>query len=341
MLLSDFDYNLPPDLIAEEPLPKRSDSRLLCLNKKNGEITHLHFRDLPTLLTPKDLIILNNTKVIPARLYAHKPTGGAVEILLERILENNKLLAQTKACKSLKIGTKLTVADDTWFEIIGRQDNLFELFLHSPDSLNTVLKKFGQVPLPPYIKHPPTNDDQKNYQTIYAKHPGAVAAPTAGLHFDQELMQNLAKQDIQTAFVTLHVGLGTFQPVRVKNIADHKMHAEYIDVPKITCDKVITTQKNGGNVIAVGTTSARALETAAQSGEIKPYQGDTNIFIYPGSNFYSTDILITNFHLPKTSLLMLVCAFAGYENTMRAYHEAIKHQYRFYSYGDAMIIITK
>lgn len=338
ILLSDFDYTLPPELIAEHPLPKRSDSRLLCLNKKNGEITHWHFRDLPNLLTPKDLIILNNTKVIPARIYAHKPTGGAVEILLERILEKNKVLTQTKACKSLKINEKLIIDDDTWFEIIGRQDSLFELLLHSRGTIEDVLNKFGQIPLPPYIKHNPGSSDQKNYQTIYAKHPGAVAAPTAGLHFDQELMQNLAEKGMQTAFVTLHVGLGTFQPVRVTNVALHKMHAEYIDVPKITCDQIINTKKKGGRIIAVGTTSARTLETAAKKGETKPYTGDTNIFIYPGYKFYSTDILITNFHLPKTSLLMLVCAFAGYDNTMRAYQEAIKHRYRFYSYGDSMII---
>lgn len=340
MLLADFDYNLPLELIAEQPLTKRSDSRLLCLNKTSGEITHLHFRDLPLLLTPKDLIILNNTKVIPARLYAHKITGGKVEIFLERILENNQLLAQTKASKSLKIGEKLLLTDDIWFEIIGRRDNLYELFLHAPYSLNAVLENFGQVPLPPYIRHPPTNNDQKYYQTIYAKHPGAVAAPTAGLHFDQELIQNLAKKNIQIAFITLHVGAGTFQPVRVEKITEHKMHHEYIDVPKITCDKIATTKKNGGKVVAVGTTSARALETTGQSGTIKPYQGDTDIFIYPGYNFHSTDILITNFHLPKTSLLLLVCAFAGYENTMRAYQEAIKHKYRFYSYGDAMIILA-
>ena len=340
MLLSDFDYNLPQELIAEQPLSKRSDSRLLCLNKKSGEINHLHFRDLPNLLTPKDLIVLNNTRVIPARLYTHKPTGGKVEILLERILENNKLLAQTRASKSLKTGERLILTDDIWFEIIGRQDSLFELFLHAPYSVNTVLEKFGQIPLPPYIKHKPTSNDQKSYQTIYAEHSGAVAAPTAGLHFDQELMQNLAKKNIQNTFITLHVGLGTFQPVRTKKIIDHKMHHEYIDVPKTTCNRIINAKQNGGKIVVVGTTSVRAIETASQSGEIKPYHGDTNIFIYPGSNFYSTDILITNFHLPQTSLLMLVCAFAGYENTIRAYQEAIKYKYRFYSYGDAMIIFA-
>ncbi len=340
MLLTDFDYYLPPELIAEHPLAKRSDSRLLCLDKKTGKITHLHFRDLPNLLTSKDLVILNNTKVIPARIYARKPTGGAVEILLERILDKNKILAQTKACKPLKIHEKLIISSDIWFEITSRQDSLFELLLHSfsEDTIENILDKFGHVPLPPYIKHTPENNDKENYQTIYAQHPGAVAAPTAGLHFDQELIQNLNKKGVNTAFVTLHVGLGTFQPVRATNITDHKMHAEYINVPKTTCEQIINTKSAGGKIIAVGTTSVRALETATQEGEFKPYKGDTNIFIYPGYKFCGTDMLITNFHLPKTSLLMLVCAFAGYDNVIRAYQEAIKHKYRFYSYGDAMII---
>lgn len=340
MLLTDFDYTLPKELIAEQPLAKRSDSRLLCLNRKNGEITHCHFSDLPNLLTPKDLIILNNTKVIPARLYTHKSTGGKVEILLERALENNKLLAQVRASKPLKTSEKLILSDDIWFEVISRQGTLFELLLHASEPLNKILDKFGQVPLPPYIKHFPTINDQRYYQTIYAKYPGAVAAPTAGLHFDQELMQDLIEKKIQISFITLHVGLGTFQPVRAEKIAEHQMHSEYIEVPQVTCDKILATKQNGGKIVAVGTTSVRAIETASQLGKIRPYQGNTNIFIYPGYHFHNVDILVTNFHLPKTSLLMLVCAFAGYENTMRAYQEAIKHKYRFYSYGDAMIILT-
>lgn len=340
MLLSDFDYNLPEELIAQKPLSKRSDSRLLLLNKTTGTITHHHFRDLPDLLTPNDLLILNNTKVIPARLFAYKPTGGKVEILIERILENNKFAAQTKSSKSIKIGDKLLLDDATWFEIVERQNNLFVMELHAAATLSHILEKFGNVPLPPYIKRTPDSNDQEHYQTIYAKHSGAVAAPTAGLHFDQKLMEDLNQKNIQSAFITLHVGLGTFQPVRAEKIEDHKIHPEYIDVPKTTCDEIITTKKKGGRVVAVGTTSIRALEAASQSREIKPYKGDTNIFIYPGYTFHSTDILITNFHLPKTSLLMLVCAFAGHENIMRAYQEAIKHQYRFYSYGDAMVIVN-
>lgn len=340
MLLSDFDFNLPQELIAQFPLSKRSSSRLLCLNKKTGDITHHYFKDLPDLLAPRDLLILNNTKVIPARLYATKPTGGKAEILIERILGNNKFTAQTKTSKTLKIGGKLILTEDTWLEITGRQDNnLLELSLHSPFDLNTILEKFGQIPLPPYIKRKPDINDQDHYQTIYAKHRGAVAAPTAGLHFDQELMQNLNKKNIQTEFITLHVALGTFQPVRVAKIEDHKIHHEYIDVPEMTCNQIIAKKKSGSKIIAVGTTSIRALETASESSKIKPFQGNTNIFIYPGYKFRSADILITNFHLPKTSLLMLVCAFAGYKNTMNAYQEAIKERYRFYSYGDAMIIV--
>ncbi|MBU0744804.1 MAG: tRNA preQ1(34) S-adenosylmethionine ribosyltransferase-isomerase QueA [Gammaproteobacteria bacterium] len=338
MLLSDFDFELPQELIAQKPLLKRSDSRLLHLNKNTGKITHHYFRDLPSLLEPKDLIILNDTKVIPARLYAHKPTGGKAEILIERVLEKNKFIAQTKTSKSLKIGDKLILDETTWFEVTERQDNLFVMLLHSNHDLGFILGKFGQVPLPPYIKRDPNSSDEENYQTIYAKHSGAVAAPTAGLHFDQKLIESINQKNIQTAPITLHVGLGTFQPVRVEKIKDHKIHPEYIDVPKSTCDKIIASKKNGGKIAAIGTTSLRALEASSQSGEITTYKGDTNIFIYPGYTFRTTDILITNFHLPKTSLLMLVCAFAGYENAMRAYQEAIKQNYRFYSYGDAMII---
>lgn len=339
MLLNDFDFYLPPELVAQFPLPKRSASRLLCLDKKTGNIAHHNFEDLPNLINSKDLLVFNNTKVISARLFATKPTGGKAEILVERLLENNKLLAQIKTSKPLKIGAKLILTTDTWFEIIGRQDNFFELVLHSPHQLNIILEQFGQIPLPPYIEHQPTIFDNNRYQTIYAKHDGAVAAPTAGLHFDEELMTNLANKKIQTAFLTLHVGAGTFQPIRTEKIEDHKMHKEYIDVSEAVCEQVLNTKKNGGRVIAVGTTSARSLETACQSGEIKPYCGDTDIFIYPGYKFHCVDALITNFHLPKTSLLLLVCALAGYKNIMCAYQEAIQQKYRFFSYGDGMLII--
>jgi S-adenosylmethionine:tRNA ribosyltransferase-isomerase len=336
--VSDFDYDLPPELIAQKPSAKRSDSRLLCLDKKSGKIAHKYFRDLPGLLTPKDLLILNNTKVYPARLYAQKSTGGKVEILIERILEENKALALAKSSKPLKINEKLFINDNIFFEIIDRHDSLFELSLNSIIPLENVLNTFGKMPLPPYIKRQASDEDEITYQTIYAKKLGAVAAPTAGLHFDQELIGKLGKQGTETSFITLHVGLGTFQPVRVDNITEHKMHAEHADVSKETCDRIVNAKKNGGRVVAVGTTTVRALETAAKDGEIKPYAGDTNIFIYPGYKFRATDVLITNFHLPKTSLLMLVSAFAGRNLIMHAYQEAIKSKYRFYSYGDAMII---
>ena len=339
MLLEDFNYNLPPELIAQTPLSKRSDSRLLCLNKTTGEITHHNFRELYNILAPNDLLVLNNTRVIPARLYTHKATGGKVEVMIERITSNNSLIAQTKSSKSLKIGEKLFLDDNSWFEINGRKENLFVLSFHSAISLDQALNRFGKIPLPPYIRRAPDLNDAQHYQTIYAKQSGAVAAPTAGLHFDQQLMDNLKQNKIKNTSVTLHVGLGTFQPVRVEKIEDHKIHPEYIEVSKTTCDDITSTKKDSGRVIAVGTTSLRALEATSQSGEINPYQGDTDIFIYPGYKFKTTEILITNFHLPKTSLLMLVAAFAGHENMMGAYQEAIKQKYRFYSYGDAMLIV--
>ena len=339
MDLANFNFDLPTELIAQSPLSKRSASRLLSLDKTSGKIAHHTFKELPNLLASNDLLIFNNTKVIPARLFTNKPTGGKVELLIERLLPNEKLLVQAKTSKSLKIGTKLILTDDSSFEVVARHDNFFELALNSTHSLNTVLERFGQTPLPPYIKHQPTTDDKNRYQTIYAQHEGAVAAPTAGLHFDEELMQNLNAKKINTAFLTLHVGAGTFQPIRTLNIEDHKMHHEYIDVPQEICEQIITTKKKGGRVIAVGTTSARALEATSQAGEIKPFRGDTNIFIYPGYQFRCIDGLITNFHLPKTSLLLLICAFAGHKNTMHAYQEAIQQRYRFFSYGDGMLIV--
>jgi S-adenosylmethionine:tRNA ribosyltransferase-isomerase len=337
--LDDFDFNLPQELIAQFPSSERSNSRLLCLDKNTGRVEHKIFKDLPELLTEKDLLVFNNTRVIPARLYATKKTGGKAEIFIERALENNRLLAQIKTSKALKVGTELFLDIDTWFEVIGRKDSFFELFLKSPHSFGDVLKKFGHTPLPPYIEHKPDISDIDRYQTIYAKHDGAVAAPTAGLHFDRKLMHALYKKKIKIAFLTLHVGYGTFQPVRVERIEDHKIHKEYINIPEKICEQVRNTKNNGGRIIAVGTTSVRALETVWQDGKIKPYSGDTDIFIYPGYKFRCIDGMITNFHLPKTSLLMLLCAFAGLENTMHAYQEAIKDKYRFYSYGDGMLII--
>lgn len=339
MSLDAFDFNLPSELIAQFPLASRSASRLLHLDKTSGDIVHSNFKELPDLITAKDLLVFNDTKVIPARLFAIKPTGGKVEILVERVSENNKILAQIKTSKALKNGAILLLDTENFFEVIGRQDNFFILLLNSKSTITEILAKFGQIPLPPYIEHQPTESDKDRYQTIYAKYDGAVAAPTAGLHFDQELMLALAQKNIQTAFLTLHVGAGTFQPIRTQNFAEHKMHKEHINVSEAICQQVITTKKNGGRIIAVGTTSARALESASLTGEIKPYNGDTDIFIYPGYKFNCVDALITNFHLPKTSLLLIISALAGKNNIMHAYQEAIQQKYRFFSYGDSMVII--
>ncbi len=340
MLLKDFDFFLPEHLIAQRPLLKRSSSLLLVLDRSTGEISHRHFTDLTTILAPGDLLVMNNSKVIPARLFAHKVTGGKVEILIERILDQSRVLAQTKSNKTLKLGERLIIEDNIWFEIINRQDNLVELELKLDYSVESILAQYGHMPLPPYIKRSDDLTDQYNYQTIYAEKSGSVAAPTAGLHFDQELLSNLRLRGIQQAFVTLHVGLGTFKPIRVEDCTSHKMHPEYLEVTNEVCDLVNYTKSQGKKVVAVGSTTLRALESASLSGKIKPYFGDTNIFIYGNYNFVSVDALITNFHLPKTTLLMLVCAFGGYDHVMQAYQEAIKEQYRFYSYGDAMIILN-
>lgn len=339
MSLDDFDFDLPPELIAQFPLASRSASRLLHLDKTSGAIVHSNFKELPNLITAKDLLVFNDTKVIPARLFATKPTGGKVEILVERISENNKILAQIKTSKALKNGAILLLDTENFFIVSGRQDNFFILLLNANLTIAEILTKFGQIPLPPYIEHQPTESDKDRYQTIYAKHDGAVAAPTAGLHFDQELMLALAQKNIRTAFLTLHVGAGTFQPIRTQNFAEHKMHKEYINVSEAICQQITTTKQNGGRIIAVGTTSARALESASLTGKIKPYNGDTDIFIYPGYKFNCVDALITNFHLPKTSLLLIISALAGKDNIIHAYQEAIQQKYRFFSYGDSMVII--
>lgn len=339
MLLTDFDFELPRELIAQYPITPRSNSRLLLLQKDTGIITHHLFKDLPKLLSTGDLLTLNDSKVIPARIHAFKPTGGKAELLVIKILKPNQLLAQIKASNPLKIGNRLILNQTSELEIIDRQSNFYELKLYSSDSINTLLEKIGMLPLPPYIKRKPNPNDQIQYQTIYAKSLGAIAAPTAGLHFDQETLHQLKQKKIYTEFITLHVGAGTFQPVRVKKIEEHQIHAESLEISEENCKKINQTKQNNARVVAVGTTTIRALETAAHSNKLEPYQGETRIFIYPGYKFQIADILITNFHLPKTTLLMLVAAFAGYENTIRAYQEAIKEHYRFYSYGDAMMVI--
>ncbi len=338
MKLSDFNYDLPKELIAQYPTPNRTGSRLLVLNKQTGVIEHKQFPDILEFLQPNDLLVFNNTKVIPARLYGQKITGGKLEILVERVLDEHRLLAHVKASKSPKANTCIILAEQIQATVLGRHDDLFEIeFDHSKTVLDW-LEDYGHMPLPPYIERHDEHNDAERYQTIYAKHKGAVAAPTAGLHFDTELLEQIKQKGINSAFVTLHVGAGTFQPVRVDDIHSHKMHKEWINVPQTVVEQVMQTKQQGGRVFAVGTTTVRSLETAAQTGELQAYQGDTDIFIYPGFQYQVVDGLLTNFHLPESTLIMLVSAFAGYEHTMHAYRVAVEQQYRFFSYGDAMLI---
>ena len=339
MKTSDFSYDLPNELIASEPLKERSASRLMTLNKSGG-IGHHHFYDLPDLLQAGDLLVFNNSKVIPARLYGHKDTGGKVEILIERVLSEHIALAHVKASKSPKPGTIISLDKDHKITVSGRDDSLFELTLDSSSpQWYQLLEDIGHIPLPPYMEREDRDDDKERYQTVYAKHEGSVAAPTAGLHFDEQLFQKLKEKGIQTAYVTLHVGAGTFQPVRVDNTQDHKMHSERFEITKETCDLIRKTKEAGGRIIAVGTTSVRVLESAGKNGTIEPSSGETDIFITPGYNYSIINGLITNFHLPESTLLMLVSALSGKENILNAYKEAIENKYRFFSYGDAMLLI--
>lgn len=335
LTLSDFHYDLPPELIANYPTKERSASRLLCLEGSDGSIAHKHFFDLSDLLEPSDLLVMNNTRVIPARLFGYKESGGKVELLVERILNDHCVLTHIRASKAPKEGS-LLLFEKTSAKVLTRQDELFILQFLDDRPVLDILNAIGHMPLPPYIDRSDEKLDQERYQTVYAKYSGAVAAPTAGLHFDQTLLEKLKNKGIETAFVTLHVGAGTFQPVRVENIEQHVMHSEWVDVREEVCEKINQTKANKKRVIAVGTTTVRCLETAAKDGEIKPFSGDTRIFIYPGFKFQCVDALITNFHLPKSTLLMLVSAFAGFDQTMNAYKIAVKENYRFFSYGDAM-----
>lgn len=337
--LSDFDYDLPPELIAQKPAMQRNASRLLHLDA-TSQIHDRQFTDLPSLLRPNDLLIFNNTKVIKARLLGHKASGGKVEVLIERILTANTALAHIKASKSPKPGTVLHIAPDFFLTVTGRDDALFEVEF-AGDAL-TLLDQYGSTPLPPYITHSADDEDIERYQTVYAQHPGAVAAPTAGLHFDDAMLAQLSQVGIRQCFVTLHVGAGTFQPVRVDKLSEHKMHYERFSVDPDVIDQVKTARAAGGRVIAVGTTSVRALESAAHllaSGHgDNALTGDTNLFITPGYRFTFVDALVTNFHLPRSTLMMLVSALAGVDPIRRAYAHAIAQRYRFFSYGDAMFI---
>ena len=337
MKRTDFHYALPAELIAQLPLEQRSASRLLCFDRQSGFLSDRNFNDLPGLLNPGDLLVFNNTEVIPARLYGNKASGGRVEILVERLLNQQECLAQVRASKSPKPGGTLILEDGSRLQVLGREDSFFHLQAVDGDLMG-LLQGLGHMPLPPYITREDTQRDRDRYQTVYAETPGAVAAPTAGLHFDQVLLNQLKQAGIQSTRVTLHVGAGTFQPVRVDNIEDHHMHAEWLEVPQSACEAIAATKTRGGRVIAVGTTAVRSLETAAQGGSLKPFSGDSRIFIYPPYQFRVVDAMITNFHLPESTLLMLVSAFAGRESIMEAYRHAVEQRYRFFSYGDAMLL---
>ncbi|WP_342228336.1 tRNA preQ1(34) S-adenosylmethionine ribosyltransferase-isomerase QueA [Rickettsiella endosymbiont of Rhagonycha lignosa] len=338
--LEDFAYELPEKLIAHYPTKQRTDSRLFCLNKTTGFIQHKKFKDILNFINPGDLLVLNNTQVIPARLFAKKTTGGKVEILIEKIVDKKRVLAQLKSSKSLKLGTILILETGVSLEITARSENIFELvFLIEPNtSILELLNKIGHIPLPPYIQRADELFDWERYQTVFASSPGAIAAPTAGLHFDEDLLTQLKDKGVNIAYITLHVGSGTFQPIRCARLEDHRMHNEHVTVSETVCEQITLTKQNNKRVIAVGTTVARSLETATLNNQIKSFVGSTRLFIYPGFNFRCIDAIITNFHLPHSTLLMLVCAFAGYERVMQSYHEAIKQNYRFFSYGDAMWI---
>lgn len=337
MRRTDFYFDLPPELIAQQPLAERTASRLLCLDGANGALADRQFADLPGLLEPGDLLVFNDTRVIPARLYGHKPSGGKVEVLIERVLDAHRALAQIRASKSPKVGGVLALDGGIEARILARHDDLFELAFNGAPLLE-LLEHHGHIPLPPYVTRPDTAADRARYQTVYARAPGAVAAPTAGLHFDEILLAALAARGVQHTFVTLHVGAGTFQPVRADDIEEHKMHAEYLVVNAETCAVVQDARARGKRVIAVGTTAVRALESAAAGGILAPYTGDTRLFIYPGYRFRCVDAMLTNFHLPESSLLMLVAAFAGHAQIMAAYRHAVAERYRFFSYGDAMFV---
>ena len=343
MLVSDFQFDLPDELIARYPMPERSASRLLMLDGNSGETRHGQFRDVLDLLQPGDLLVFNNTRVIPARMFGQKASGGKLEILVERILDDHSVLAHVRASKAPKPGTQILLDNGFSAKMVARHDTLFELHFAGDLPVLDILNQIGHMPLPPYIDRPDENSDKERYQTVYNQRPGAVAAPTAGLHFDEPLLAALREKGVDFAYVTLHVGAGTFQPVRVERLEDHQMHSEYAEVPAEVIAKINATRERGGRVVAVGTTSVRSLETAAQASlkagkPLSPFFGDTSIFIYPGYQYQVVDVLITNFHLPGSTLIMLVSAFAGYQHVMQAYQEAITSGYRFFSYGDAMFI---
>jgi len=337
MKTSDFDFKLPEELIAQAPPEIRGTSRLLVLD--GPKCIDQNFSDLNDWIQPHDIMVCNNTKVLPARLFGKKASGGKIEILVERITSDNTATVQIRANKSPKSGTNLIMDGGFDVTVTGREGRFF--FIECTQPLLPLLEDHGHMPLPPYIERSDTENDAERYQTVYAEKPGAVAAPTAGLHFTEEQLQDLRDKGVEFAYVTLHVGAGTFQPVKADNIHDHEMHSEFLEVSAETVKQIQNAKDKGGRVIAIGTTSVRSLETASQDGTLKPFTGDSEIFIYPGKSFHTVDALMTNFHLPQSTLIMLVSAFAGYEETMQAYQHAVKQKYRFFSYGDAMFIPHK
>ncbi len=336
--VDDFDFQLPDDQIARHPTAERTGSRLLSLQGNDGVIEHLQFPAIEALIEPGDLLVFNNTRVIPARLFGQKDSGGKVEVLVERMTSDHTAVAHIRANKSPKENTVLQMEGGIELVVTGRDENLFKIRCVNETPLVDLLEQHGHMPLPPYLEREDDSEDRERYQTVYAQKKGAVAAPTAGLHFDDAILARLKAKGVNTAFVTLHVGAGTFQPVKVDNIADHVMHAEWVDVPADVVEQIRATKAAGNRVIAVGTTSVRSLESASASGSIEPFTGDTQIFIYPGYEFKTVDAMLTNFHLPKSTLIMLVSAFAGKDHVMNAYASAVQEKYRFFSYGDAMFV---
>ena len=336
MHISDFHFDLPDELIARYPLAERNASRLLQLDGNTGEVVHGQFNDIVQLIQPEDLVVFNNTKVIPARFYGQKMSGGKVEFLVERIESEQQAIVHLRASNKTPIGTRITIDNIATLEVLARVDDLYRVA--SDVNFLELLDACGHMPLPPYIDRADEQLDQERYQTVYAEREGAVAAPTAGLHFTDEILQQLQQQGTEIAYVTLHVGSGTFLPVRVEIIEEHEMHSEWIEIDAQVVEQINATKARGGRVIAVGTTSVRTLESACRTGTLKPTTGDTDIFIYPGYDFQVVDVMLTNFHLPESTLIMLVSAFSGKDNILKAYAEAVTEKYRFFSYGDAMLL---
>ncbi|WP_049622036.1 tRNA preQ1(34) S-adenosylmethionine ribosyltransferase-isomerase QueA [Frateuria defendens] len=341
MKKSDFDYELPPELIAQAPLAERSASRLLVLDVPGQALADRRFRELPQFLRAGDLLVFNDTRVLPARLYGRKESGGAVEILIERVTGAHEATVQLGVSKKPKAGGRIELADGSMAVVLGREGAFFQLRFASPEPLEKLLPKLGEMPLPPYIARHADHSDEERYQTVFAREPGAVAAPTAGLHFDEGMLAELRERGVDFGYVTLHVGAGTFQPVRADDIKNHQMHREWLNVGAGLVEQIRRTRAAGGRVVAVGTTVVRALESATVDGELKPFAGETQIFIFPGYRITSIDALITNFHLPQSTLLMLVSALAGRDFILEAYRHAVAGRYRFFSYGDAMLILPQ